>query len=198
MPWAALLYAPPARRDALGGSGGGAPNRRQPTKRGRNPPSGSYLDGLMGPYPEAKAVYEERSPIHSADKISAPCILFQAGGPAGNSVDAWCFSVGDNQRPLWGLGRRDGLQPAGGAGSSGLVLSPPARRPAACGGVSLFPRGWRPLQTRRSSSYNTKPPKPPKRRALPQAPNPNPPPTPHTPSHTTQPLQHHTNPPKTG
>ncbi|GBF99098.1 peptidase [Raphidocelis subcapitata] len=36
-----------------------------------------YLDGLIGPYPQAKALYEERSPIHSADKISAPCILFQ-------------------------------------------------------------------------------------------------------------------------
>jgi hypothetical protein len=32
----------------------------------------------MGPYPEAKAVYVARSPIHAADKIKAPVILFQA------------------------------------------------------------------------------------------------------------------------
>ncbi|NIR45299.1 MAG: prolyl oligopeptidase family serine peptidase, partial [Gemmatimonadetes bacterium] len=37
-----------------------------------------YLDRLIGPYPEAKAVYEERSPIHSADKVTAP-VLFLHG-----------------------------------------------------------------------------------------------------------------------
>ncbi len=36
-----------------------------------------YLDGLIGPYPEAKDVYYERSPIHFADQLSAPLILFQ-------------------------------------------------------------------------------------------------------------------------
>lgn len=36
-----------------------------------------YLDGLMGPYPAAKDVYIQRSPIHAADKIKAPVILFQ-------------------------------------------------------------------------------------------------------------------------
>lgn len=36
-----------------------------------------YLDGLIGPYPEARHVYVERSPIHSADRISCPLILFQ-------------------------------------------------------------------------------------------------------------------------
>jgi dipeptidyl aminopeptidase/acylaminoacyl peptidase len=36
-----------------------------------------YLDGLIGPYPEAKELYRERSPIHYADRLSAPLIIFQ-------------------------------------------------------------------------------------------------------------------------
>jgi dipeptidyl aminopeptidase/acylaminoacyl peptidase len=36
-----------------------------------------YLDGLLGPYPQAQEVYEARSPLHHADEISAPIILFQ-------------------------------------------------------------------------------------------------------------------------
>lgn len=36
-----------------------------------------YLDLLIGPYPEAKALYVERSPIHKAKNIKAPLILFQ-------------------------------------------------------------------------------------------------------------------------
>jgi dipeptidyl aminopeptidase/acylaminoacyl peptidase len=36
-----------------------------------------YLDGLIGPYPEARDVYRERSPIHFADQLSCPVILFQ-------------------------------------------------------------------------------------------------------------------------
>lgn len=36
-----------------------------------------YLDGLIGPYPEAEALYRERSPLSHADKISCPVILFQ-------------------------------------------------------------------------------------------------------------------------
>ena len=38
-----------------------------------------YLDGLIGPYPEKKDVYKQRSPIHSVDKFKAPVILFQVG-----------------------------------------------------------------------------------------------------------------------
>ena len=36
-----------------------------------------YLDGLVGPYPEARAVYEERSPINHVDRIRSPLIVFQ-------------------------------------------------------------------------------------------------------------------------
>ncbi|MDJ0556012.1 MAG: S9 family peptidase [Microcoleaceae cyanobacterium MO_207.B10] len=36
-----------------------------------------YLDGLIGPYPEKKEIYIERSPIHFTDNLSCPVIFFQ-------------------------------------------------------------------------------------------------------------------------
>jgi len=36
-----------------------------------------YLDTLIGPYPEAKEVYRERSPIHFIDRLSCALIVFQ-------------------------------------------------------------------------------------------------------------------------
>ena len=36
-----------------------------------------YMDGLIGPYPEAKARYIERSPIHFPERLSCPVIFFQ-------------------------------------------------------------------------------------------------------------------------
>jgi dipeptidyl aminopeptidase/acylaminoacyl peptidase len=36
-----------------------------------------YLDGLIGPYPERKDLYRERSPIHFVERLRAPVILFQ-------------------------------------------------------------------------------------------------------------------------
>ncbi len=32
---------------------------------------------LVGPYPESKALYRERSPIHSVDKLNCPLLLLQ-------------------------------------------------------------------------------------------------------------------------
>ena len=36
-----------------------------------------YLDSLIGPYPEDRASYVERSPIHHLDQLSAPILLLQ-------------------------------------------------------------------------------------------------------------------------
>jgi dipeptidyl aminopeptidase/acylaminoacyl peptidase len=36
-----------------------------------------YLDGLVGPYPEARAIYDERSPINHIDRLDSPLIVFQ-------------------------------------------------------------------------------------------------------------------------
>jgi dipeptidyl aminopeptidase/acylaminoacyl peptidase len=36
-----------------------------------------YLDGLIGPYPDRKDIYVERSPIHHLDGFTEPLILFQ-------------------------------------------------------------------------------------------------------------------------
>ena len=41
-----------------------------------------YLDTLVGPYPEARRLYEERSPINSAERIDAPLIVLQGSEDA--------------------------------------------------------------------------------------------------------------------
>jgi len=38
---------------------------------------GRYLDSVVGPYPEKKDLYIERSPIHSTDMLSCPILLLQ-------------------------------------------------------------------------------------------------------------------------
>ncbi|MCI5051777.1 MAG: S9 family peptidase [Simkaniaceae bacterium] len=39
-----------------------------------------YLDGLIGPYPERKDLYDARSPANHTDKLSCPIILLQGDG----------------------------------------------------------------------------------------------------------------------
>ncbi|WP_314427897.1 prolyl oligopeptidase family serine peptidase [uncultured Microbacterium sp.] len=39
----------------------------------------SYVDGLVGPLPEAEALYVERSPLTHADRIDVPVLLMQGG-----------------------------------------------------------------------------------------------------------------------
>ena len=36
-----------------------------------------YLDGLVGPYPAMKSVYDERAPINAVDRLSCPILLLQ-------------------------------------------------------------------------------------------------------------------------
>jgi dipeptidyl aminopeptidase/acylaminoacyl peptidase len=36
-----------------------------------------YLDTLIGPYPEQRPIYQQRSPIHHVDKLHCPVIFFQ-------------------------------------------------------------------------------------------------------------------------
>jgi dipeptidyl aminopeptidase/acylaminoacyl peptidase len=36
-----------------------------------------YLDGLVGPYPEAIETYHDRSPVYHVDQLSAPILLLQ-------------------------------------------------------------------------------------------------------------------------
>ena len=36
-----------------------------------------YLDTMIGPYPDRRDLYMERSPIHHTDGLSCPIILFQ-------------------------------------------------------------------------------------------------------------------------
>src|SRR6185436_2282584 len=36
-----------------------------------------YNSSLIGPYPERRDLYRERSPIHFTDRLSCPIILFQ-------------------------------------------------------------------------------------------------------------------------
>ncbi len=36
-----------------------------------------YLDGIVAPYPEGRAIYRERSPLRHADRLSCPVVFFQ-------------------------------------------------------------------------------------------------------------------------
>jgi dipeptidyl aminopeptidase/acylaminoacyl peptidase len=36
-----------------------------------------FLDGLIGPWPQDRATYDARSPLHHAERIERPVIFFQ-------------------------------------------------------------------------------------------------------------------------
>jgi dipeptidyl aminopeptidase/acylaminoacyl peptidase len=36
-----------------------------------------YMDNMIGPYPQEKALYEQRSPIHFTERLSRPVVFFQ-------------------------------------------------------------------------------------------------------------------------
>ncbi|GAA6154019.1 S9 family peptidase [Pseudoteredinibacter isoporae] len=36
-----------------------------------------YLDSIVGPYPDAQEIYQQRSPIHHVEKLNCPAIFFQ-------------------------------------------------------------------------------------------------------------------------
>jgi len=36
-----------------------------------------YMDSMIGPYPQAKEVYQARSPIHFTDRLTRPVVFFQ-------------------------------------------------------------------------------------------------------------------------
>ena len=46
-----------------------------------------YLDSLVGPYPEDRARYVERSPIHHLDRLSAPILLLQGTDDKGGAAE---------------------------------------------------------------------------------------------------------------
>jgi dipeptidyl aminopeptidase/acylaminoacyl peptidase len=43
------------------------------------PVESRYLDGLVGPLPEANEIYEERSPANHAGEMTAPLLVLQGG-----------------------------------------------------------------------------------------------------------------------
>ena len=36
-----------------------------------------YLDGLIGPYPDQRQLYRERSPIHHVERLATPMLILQ-------------------------------------------------------------------------------------------------------------------------
>ena len=62
-----------------------------------------YLDWLIGPYPEAEALYRERSPLFHADRLAKPVIFFQGDEDAivpPNQTEAMVAALRRNGRPV--------------------------------------------------------------------------------------------------
>ena len=63
-----------------------------------------YLDGLVGDWPQERATYEQRSPLHHANQIRCPVIFFQGLKdqvvPCRNKPSAWPQRYGRNDLPV--------------------------------------------------------------------------------------------------
>ncbi len=59
-----------------------------------------YFDGLIGPWPAAKAIYDARSPLHHAERIHRPVILF-------HGLDDRVVPPEQSERLALALGERD-------------------------------------------------------------------------------------------
>ena len=62
-----------------------------------------YLDGLVGPYPEERQVYLDRSPIHHADRLDSAMILLQGLEDKvvpPNQAQAMADAVRQNNQPV--------------------------------------------------------------------------------------------------
>ena len=61
-----------------------------------------YLDSLVGPYPDRRDLYEQRSPIHNLDELECPLIVLQgADDPVvpRNQADALVAALEENGVP---------------------------------------------------------------------------------------------------
>jgi dipeptidyl aminopeptidase/acylaminoacyl peptidase len=62
-----------------------------------------YPESLVGPYPAARDLYLERSPIYSADKITCPCAFFQGAEDKvvpPNQAELMVNALGDRGVPV--------------------------------------------------------------------------------------------------
>jgi dipeptidyl aminopeptidase/acylaminoacyl peptidase len=77
-----------------------------------------YMDGLIGPYPEARDLYRARSPIHFTDRLAVPVALFQgADDPIvpPNQAEAMAAALQQKRLPVLYLsfeGERHGFRRA--------------------------------------------------------------------------------------
>ena len=95
-----------------------------------------YLDRLVGPYPAARDVYVERSPIHHVDRLTRPLIVLQGSEdaivpPAQSETIVEALREPEGPRRLPALRRRAARLPARrehpqGPGRRALLLRPGA------------------------------------------------------------------------
>ena len=87
-----------------------------------------YLDGLVGPYPQDRAVYADRSPVNHVNDLAAPILLLQGSDdkvvPPNQAEDDGGSGAGETPAGRAGdLSRRGPWVPAGGH-DQGVVRGP--------------------------------------------------------------------------